>query len=245
MALCRGRPVRVCSTTLSPDCAVTGTITLDDRCLNIKEGRGWYDHEFGKLNQKPAFDGIAQDIAWNWISVQLENGYEVSVYDLFDNNKDGERCGHWAIVIDPEGNWQNYSEFTFQPLKTWTSSRTFTVYPIQWQLEIPAAKLSLSVNADFPAQEFITIISKPAFWEGRVTVSGDLDCKAIAGLGFIERSNFKPIESLKEFLEAVGQETRKSIQNLLPLTPNHQQMLQLVAREDRKHYLEGLDFGAI
>ncbi len=225
-----------------PRCAVTGTITLDNRCLNIKEGRGWYDHEFGKPNSQPTFDGIAQNIAWNWISVQLENGYDVSVYDLFDNNKDGQRCGHWAIVIDPEGNWQNYSEFTFQPLKTWTSSRTFTVYPIQWQLEIPAANLSLSVNAEFPAQEFITIISKPAFWEGRVTVSGDLNSKAIAGLGFVERSNFKPVESLKEFLEAVGQETRKSIQTLLSLTPTHQQMLQLVAREARGHYLEGMDF---
>jgi hypothetical protein len=84
-----------------------------------------------------------------------------------------------------------------------------------------------STTSSFPAQEFITIISKPAFWEGRVTVTGDLNGKAIAGLGFIERSNFKPVESLKEFLEAVGQETRKSIQTLLPLAPTHQQMLQL------------------
>ncbi|MEM8777850.1 MAG: polyprenyl synthetase family protein [Cyanobacteria bacterium P01_G01_bin.49] len=223
-------------------CGVEGTLTVDNQCLKIKEGRGWYDHEFGSPNQQAAFSGIKQDIAWNWVSVQLENGYEVSAYDLFDSNQDGQCCGHWVIVIDPEGNWQSYSEFTFEPLKTWTSSRTFTVYPIQWQLEIPAANLSLFVQAEFPAQEFITLISKPSFWEGRVTVSGVLNSQGITGLGFVERSNFKPVMSLKEFLAAVGQETRYSIQNLLPLAPTDQQIQQLVAREDCDYDLQGLDF---
>jgi len=223
-------------------CSVSGTLTFDRRCIEIRQGQGWYDHEFGCPKQREVFDGIKQDIAWNWISVQLENGYEISVYDLFDNNQDGMRCGHWGIVIDPEGKGQNYSEFSFQPLKTWTSSRTFMAYPIQWQLDIPAANLSLSVSADFSAQELITIISKPAFWEGRVKVTGDLNSQAVSGVGFVERSNFNPVESLKVFLDAVGQETKQSIQTLLPLTPTHEQMQLLAASQVHNHHLEGLDF---
>jgi geranylgeranyl pyrophosphate synthase len=226
---------------LIPRCSVAGTITLDQQQLEVQAGSGWYDHEFGKPNQPETFTGIAQDIAWNWVSIQLENGYEVCAYDLFNNNQNGERCGHWVIVIDPEGNVQNYSEFSFQPLKTWTSSRTFSVYPIQWQLEVPAANLRVVVSADFPAQEFITLISKPSFWEGRVTVKGDFNHQATAGLGFVERSNFNPVENLKDFFAAVGVETKQSIHNLLPITPNESQIKHLVASPAHGHYLEGLD----
>lgn len=227
---------------LIPRCSVEGTISLKDRDINVQEGWGWYDHEFGRPERQETFSGIKQDIAWNWISIQLENGYEVCAYDLFDNNQGGENCGHWVIMIDPEGKVQNYSEFTFQPLQTWTSSRTFVSYPIEWQLEIPGAGLSLHVRADFPTQEFITLISKPAFWEGRVSITGYFDQLAVSGVGFVERSNFNPIKSLKDFLAAVTLETKKSIQNLLPLTPNHSQMQQLVAGKAHNHYLEGLDF---
>jgi geranylgeranyl pyrophosphate synthase/predicted secreted hydrolase len=227
---------------LIPRCSVEGSITLHDQNIEVQAGSGWYDHEFGRPGRQTAFDGIKQEIAWNWVSIQLENSYEVCAYDLFDNNKGGESCGHWVIVIDPEGTVKNYSEFTFTPLQTWTSSRTFSVYPIQWQLEIPGANLSLSVQADFPEQEFITLISKPSFWEGRVDVTGYFNNQAITGVGFVERSNFNPVESLKDFLAAVTLATKQSVQNLLSLTPSHSQIQRLVASVAHDHYLEELDF---
>ncbi|MEM9007680.1 MAG: hypothetical protein AAGE59_29665 [Cyanobacteria bacterium P01_F01_bin.86] len=46
-----------------------------DQTLQVQEGWGWYDHEFGRSTQPAAFEGIKQSIAWNWVSIQLENGY--------------------------------------------------------------------------------------------------------------------------------------------------------------------------
>ncbi|WP_247235222.1 polyprenyl synthetase family protein [Telluribacter sp. SYSU D00476] len=224
-----------------PQCEVHGTITTPDQQVHEVEGSGWYDHEFGKpTNENPDVD-IHHDIAWNWVSLQLSNGYQVSGYDLFDNTKGGEGCGRWAIVIDPEGNSRNITDFSFTPTEIWTSSRTFTRYPTRWQLQIPELGVDLRIRAEFPEQEFITIISKPAFWEGRIRAEGTFDEGAVTGLGFIERSGFANIEKLEDFFKAVTRETRKSVEAMLPLEPTDEQFLRLVASEPNRHFLNGLD----
>ena len=37
-----------------------------------------------------------------------------------------------------------------------------------------------------PDSEFITAISEPSFWEGRVTVKGSCMGEAVTGFGFVE-----------------------------------------------------------
>ena len=224
-----------------PHCRVEGTVTLDGQPVEVADAKGWYDHEFGKPTTDTPEGKINHDTAWNWISVQLGNGYRISAYDLFDNNQQGASCGRWVIIIDPQGNARQYDDFTLQPLKNWTSSRTFDSYPTSWQLDIPAAKVSLFVDADLPAQEFITVISKPAFWEGRVSTRGTIDHEVVAGLGYVERSGFGRIEKLDDFFRAVTKQTRKAVQALVPLTPTDEQLRRLVASDEHAHYTDGLD----
>lgn len=224
-----------------PKCRVEGTLQVHGESLRVDRATGWYDHEFGKPQAQENIGHINHDIAWNWISAQLDNGYQVSAYDLFNNSDKGGSAGRWAIVIDPDGNAQNYSEFSFEPLANWTSTRTFNAYPTQWHLTIPAANLTLQITAEFPAQEFITIISKPAFWEGRMRVTGTHAGRDVSGLGFVERSGFQQVDTLGDFLKSVGRETRKAIEALLPLTPTTAELCKLVASEANAHYLDGLD----
>lgn len=224
-----------------PHCQVEGILTIDGQPIEVAKASGWYDHEFGKPTTDTPEGRIEHNIAWNWISVQLVNGYQISAYDLFDNNDGGAGCGRWVIVIDPQGRVHQYEDFTLQPLKNWTSSRTFDTYPTAWQLDIPAAGISLYAEAEFSAQEFITIISKPAFWEGRVRVEGTFGGVPAFGLGYVERSGFGHIEKLDDFFRAVTRQTRKSIQSLIPLSPSDAQLRKLVASEEHAHYLDGLD----
>ena len=224
-----------------PDCRVDGQVTMDGQSVAVAQATGWYDHEFGKPTDDTPEATVKLNIAWNWLSVQLANGYRVSAYDLFDTHAAGAGCGRWVIVIDPQGNARQYDDFTLQPLKNWTSSRTFTQYPTAWQLDIPAAGIQLYAEAAFPAQEFITIISKPAFWEGRVEVNGTMNDEPVYGLGYVERSGFGVIDTLSDFFKAVTKETRKSINALLPLAPSETQLRQLVASDRHEHYLVGLD----
>src|SRR5215813_1160601 len=224
-----------------PRCQVEGNILLDGQSAQIKDGSGWYDHEFGRRSQDESEGFVKQSVAWNWISAQLDNGYEISAYDLFDVERDGQSCGRWIIVIDPSGARREHRTFVFEPLESWTSARTFTDYPTRWRLEIPEARIYLTVEAAFAAQEFITIISKPAFWEGRVNVHGLMDGEDVNGLGFVERTGFEAPETLEDFLAAAGEQTRKAVRALLPAKPTYEQARRLISSRVHDHYLEGLD----
>ena len=224
-----------------PRCRVEGALTLDNRSVPLEEGSGWYDHEFGRPADAIHERFVEQNIAWNWISAQLDNGCELTAYDLFDTTRNGQSCGRWAVVIDQTGNRREYRGFVFEPLDSWTSTRTFTEYPTCWRLEIPEAQIYLTVEAAFAAQEFITIISKPAFWEGRVNVSGEMDGAEVHGLGFVERTGFEAPETLGDFLAAAGEETRNAVRALLPARPSYEKARRLIASEAHDHYLAGID----
>ena len=226
-----------------PECEVNGSIILEDIRHEV-EGSGWYDHEFGKPadNSGEKIEvNLMHDIAWNWISLQVSNGQQLSVYDLFDNNDGMKSRGRWAVVIREDGISKSIKDFVFKPKTNWTSSRTFTPYPVSWLLQIPELGIDLEVEAAFPHQEFITIISKPAFWEGRVHAKGMFGTEPVTGLGFIERSGFANVEKLEDFFKAVTKQTRISVEALLPLQPTDEQFARLVASDKNRHFLEGLD----
>jgi geranylgeranyl pyrophosphate synthase len=108
-------------------------------------------------------------------------------------------------------------------------------------LQAPSIALDVSIDAAFDDQELITVISKPAFWEGRCAVRGTLGGRAVAGPAYIERSGFENIETLDDFFSAVGKEVRKSVAAVLPLEPTHDQVRDLIASEELGHYMEGVD----
>src|SRR6266542_636019 len=194
-----------------PRCEVAGTVTLEGRTQPIVDGQGWYDHEFGGPGEPqganaPGADGKPKepekvDIAWNWAAIQLDDGTDVSAYSLVRVD-DGKILHQWAIVSDADGEFKAYKEMTLAPLGKWRSTRTFYDYPTRWKLTVPAAKIDVSIEAAFEDQEFITTISKPAFWEGRTSIRGTRDGNVVHGLGYIERSGFESIHDLDEFFTA-------------------------------------------
>jgi geranylgeranyl pyrophosphate synthase/predicted secreted hydrolase len=225
-----------------PRCRVTGNVTVGGMTQPVAAGQGWYDHEFGgpREGENPAENADITDVAWNWASVQLDSGDELSAYALVRVN-DGKVLGQWAIHIDAAGYRHDYKEMEFKPEQPWRSTRTFYDYPTRWRLTVPAAKIDLSLDASFADQEFITCISKPAFWEGRCDVRGTVKNAPVNGLAYIERSGFEPVRDLDEFFSAVGEEVRKSVAQLLPLEPTHEQARELIACEGRDQYLDGVD----
>lgn len=210
-----------------PKCKVTGEITIGNEVYEV-EGNGWYDHEFSNPNDETSKLEFKQDIAWNWISLQLDNEFQLSVYDVFDNTKSGEYGGGTAVIIDKEGKRIKVENYSFSPEHYWTSAKTFMSYPISWKLEIPYFNISLSVTADFPEQEFITSLSLPAFWEGSVNADGNFMDTKVKGLGYIERAGFNPNETIESFLKAVGKTTQRTVEALLPLNPADDEFYKLV-----------------
>lgn len=247
-----------------PRCRLTGSIVAHGARVDVTEGQGWYDHEFGrkpgglppeedeeesqetdtlKLAERQAARRAKREedaIGWNWLSAQLDDGTDVTVYPLVHITT-GKSAGCWAIVVDPKGNRSAHHDLSFEALESWQSTQTFFEYPVRWRCEIPQAGIELDVRASFHDQEFITLVSKPSFWEGRVEVEGRVRGRSVRGVGFVERSGFAPFDDLDSYFKAVGRVVRKSIREVIPLEPTYEQARDLIGTEKRDHYMDGMD----
>ncbi|MBS2025152.1 MAG: polyprenyl synthetase family protein [Deltaproteobacteria bacterium] len=233
-----------------PRCRVKGEVTLAGEHLGVVRGQGWYDHEFGRPASDAGAGAIAYDpqgpkferteVAWNWLAAQLDDGTDVSAYALV-RNSDGKVLQQCAVVVDPKGERAAFHELTLTPERPWRSIRTFHDYPTQWTLAVPRAGLSLVLSASFADQEFVTVISKTAFWEGRCAVLGALHGKSLRGLAYVERSGFAPIPDLDSFFSAVGEEVRAAVARTLPLELSQAHAQELIASKDRPQYMDGVD----
>lgn len=226
-----------------PKCKVTGSLKLKKEKIEIQSATGWYDHEFGchPPEKEGAKDEAKKDVSWNWIAMQLDNGCELTAYDLIDL-KTGEDCGSFIIMIDEKGKRHYSKKFQLTPIgEMWTSTRTFNEYPTAWQLEAPEFGLKIKAEAAFPNQEFATVISKPAFWEGRMNIAGTLKGKKVSGTGYIERHGFVNSNNMKEFLKAVSKATLTSVRKILPLEFGQEKFEELVSKKGNKHLTDGLD----
>jgi predicted secreted hydrolase len=164
-----------------PACEVNGTITVPGSAPLDVEGCGWYEHNFGKPKTTRA--KAAKSLTSNWFSIQLDNSWQLSTYELFDNKKD-QPVDRWAVLVDPDGNPVTVTDFQLTTAETWTSARTSIAYPVKWRLTIAEQEIELDIHAPLPDQEFITVVDKPAFWKGRIQITGRFGKRTVNGLGY-------------------------------------------------------------
>ena len=224
---------------LCPRCSVSGALRVDGKEVKIGKGSLWYDHEFG-VARNADLDADGPPVAWNWLSAQLEDGTEITVYDLFETEP-WTRCGHHAVVVDPDGTRTRYDDFSFEGDRPWTSTRTYVEYPTRWRLRIPQARVEIVAEATFPEQEFVTLITKSPFWEGRVEIGGTIAGSPVVGVGIVERVNFGGHRNMDGFFAAVGQQTRRAIERVLPASPSVEAASALVFDRHDDDYLQGVD----
>lgn len=223
-----------------PRCEVTGHVVMNALRTPVAKGEGWYDHEFGGHREASAEQ--LDHVAWNWLAAQLEDGRELTAYTMVDFGGGREKAlGQRLVVIGRDGERTDFDDVELTPHGEWRSTRTFNSYPTRWRLSSRAAGLDCEVVAAFPDQEMVTLISKPAFWEGRATLTGTLAGQPIGGLAYVERSGHLAVDDLESFFKAVGKEVRKSVANLLPYEPTFDEVRDLIASEAREHYMEGVD----
>jgi geranylgeranyl pyrophosphate synthase len=222
-----------------PRCDVTGVVHVGGREVEVERGSGWYDHEFGGSADEPLTGPLNDDFSWNWLSAQLSDGSDLSVFEIVEPGKPGAECH--AVLVGADGSRRMFPGVALEPLSVWTSSRTFQDYPDRWRVSVPGAGVELAVEAEFPAQELLTVLSPPALWEGRVRVRGTAARRPVRGLGYVERTGFRQVRRLEDFFGAVGRETRRSLQALLPLEPTPEEGRQLIASNERAYYLDGVD----
>ena len=231
-----------------PRCGVEGTVILEGAAHAVT-GSGWYDHEFGcppegAERQKASALAASGIVAWNWVAAQLDDGSDLSVYELV-HQETGRAAGRWAILSDAQGQRRAFEDFSLTTRSTWRSSRTFEAYPTAFHLELPGAQLSLEVEAAFADQELVTVLSKPAFWEGRCKVKGKREGRPVQGLAYVERSGFSDSDTLDVFFSHVGEAVRESVRRVAPLDLTLEHAAALVASPGREDLLDGVDLAQL
>lgn len=165
--------------------ATSGTITIAGESLAVT-GLSWMDHEFG------SGDLDANQVGWDWFSIQLDNRTEVMLYRLrlADGTIDPASSGS---LILPDGRVQALaaSDIRVETLESWTSRRSGARYPARWTIAIPSADLRLEVTPELADQELLTTRStQVTYWEGTARIAGTQRGIPLAGAGYVELTGY-------------------------------------------------------
>lgn len=162
---------------------VAGTIVDHGTRLTVS-GQAWMDHQWGD------FVTLA-GTGWDWLSVQLDDGSAYMVYVIRDRAK--RPLSTVGTAVRPDGATAEIPEadLRVEALGTWTSPRTGGVYPSGWKVSAPSLGLSLALSPLVLDQELVTTRSTGvAYWEGAVSVRGEVRGRAVAGKGYVELTGY-------------------------------------------------------
>jgi predicted secreted hydrolase len=161
-----------------------GAVFVNGERFDVR-GSSWMDHEFGTSFLEKGQTG------WDWLSLQLEDGTDIMLYQL--RREDGSVDTHSSgTIVAGNGTYRHLTatEFTLVPGRTWTSSATYATYPVQWQVKLPGDGMELSVRSVLDGQEMAGARSGVSYWEGAVDVEGTRQGKPVAGRGYLEMTGY-------------------------------------------------------
>lgn len=196
-----------------PRCMVSGKVSIDGEEEEI-EGSGWYDREFGGSEDATGNDAID---AWTWMSVQLDNGSELSLFNVVDRDSQLEK-EKICICTNGDGERIVARDFTLSYSNMWTSLNTYVEYPMKWHLVVPSLNIDIHINCAFEHQEFMTILVTGAgFYEGRINAQGTMGGQVVKGPGFLERKNHTTYNDTSGLLKNVGRVVKKILGDMYPI----------------------------
>lgn len=143
------------------------------------EGVSWMDHEFGSSPLLPFQSG------WDWFSIQLNDGVELMLYQI--RNQDGSPPFSFGTLIDADGSGTplQWNDFSIKQGGSWKSPGG-AVYPAGWEVSLPERHIALTLTPSFRNQELSVLGGRMKYWEGSVSVTG----LPSAGKGYVELTGY-------------------------------------------------------
>lgn len=164
---------------------VAGVLIVDGAPLEV-EGEAWMDHEFGTSQLG------AQQIGWDWFSLQLANNEELMLYGLRrpDGSYDPNTSGTY-VKADGTRIPLSTSDYTIEVLERWKSPKSGATYPAKWMVRVPKLGLEATVTPYLADQELQTEnSSRVTYWEGAVKVDAQMQGQPVAGEGYVELTGY-------------------------------------------------------
>ena len=169
-----------------PRLATTGTIEVGGQVHQVS-GELWYDRQWncGGVNKK--------DVAWDWLSIQLDEPREELMLYTVHQTKTGQHIGGGTHNGPQSQNLHlNEADFKLEPLTYWTSPESKKKYPATWRVQVPGQGYDLTVEPLVPQQELrLTVfkVFKLNYWEGMCRVRGTHHGRPVTGQAYVEITN--------------------------------------------------------
>ncbi len=177
-----------------PRLETSGTLTIDGAEKRVV-GELWYDRQWNCI-------GVwKQDVAWDWMSIQLEESKgEIMLYRLYDVTSKTTVYGGTYHGSNGEEVDLGQEDIILEELDFWTSKKSKVSYPIRWGVKIDKIDANLKVEAAIPQQELLlkfTPIHRLYYWEGMSNVTGELGGEKVKGDSYVELTNRAVVNSAK------------------------------------------------
>lgn len=162
-----------------PRLPTRGDLTVDGQRYPVT-GRSWLDREWSTSVLEQG------QVGWDWFSLSLEDDVDLMLFRLRSDDGASDwaagslRRGETTLGLGP-------GDFVLTPLRQWRSPASGAIYPVAWQIEIPAAELTLQSKPLLDNQELsLTVV----YWEGAIEVSGSHRGEPVTGLGYLEMTGY-------------------------------------------------------
>jgi predicted secreted hydrolase len=161
---------------------IGGQVVLGDQVHRVR-GEAWLDREWSTSALS------ADQVGWDWFSLQLDDGTEVMWYRL--RRRDGTP-DPWSrgcfVARDGTATPLSPREVEAIPVGEWTASDGEASYPARWLLRgRGAVPFDLEVTPSLPDQELRVIVR---YWEGAVEVRGTRAGRPVGGRGYLEMTGY-------------------------------------------------------
>lgn len=145
------------------------------------KGIAWMDHQWGNF-VVTALGG------WDWYSLQFSDDTELMLYVL--RSSTGETTGVYGTRVTADSRVEELPPGSVESVATgsWTSPHTGAKYPSGWRLRLPGGQ-QIGISPQLRDQELwfpdANLGGVMAYWEGAVTITGDL-----SGVGYVELTGY-------------------------------------------------------
>jgi predicted secreted hydrolase len=167
-----------------PRLQTTGEFFVDGKSHPFS-GESWFDHEWATSQLAP------DQIGWNWLCVQFDDGTELMLYQMRLRNGGIDPVSNGTLIAaNGATTFLPSRAFVMTPVRRWKSKATGGDYPIEWRVEIPEQELSFSVKPVLDDQELA--LNQLTYWEGAIDISGTRAGRSLGGRGYLELTGYAP-----------------------------------------------------
>jgi predicted secreted hydrolase len=176
-----------------PQLAVSGTVVRDDnghqRRVEVT-GTAWLDREWSSAYLDPQASG------WDWVGLNFDDGGALMAFRMRD--RAGNKLWAGGARRDADGHVERYrpGDVDFTTLRSWTSPRTGTSWPVAQRVVVGASPFAIALEPLMDDQELDSRGSTGTiYWEGAVRVHRDDANGPQIGKGYLELTGyFRPMK---------------------------------------------------